>query len=78
MLAMAHPSGFPEPSETLPVDSADESISDSDECNEIDESEDWNGEPWEAVFPSDSPLLTTSFKSLEVLLDSLKEFCVQN
>ncbi|OWT42804.1 transposase [Pochonia chlamydosporia 170] len=78
MLAMAHPPGFPEPSETLPVDSADESISDSDECNEIDESEDWNGEPWEAVFPSDSSLLTTTYESLELLLDSLKEFCVQN
>ncbi|OWT42584.1 MULE transposase domain-containing protein [Pochonia chlamydosporia 170] len=75
---MAHPPGVPKPQDTLPVDSADESISDSDECDEIDNSKEWNGRPWEAVFPSDSALLTTTYQSLELLLDKLKEFCVQN
>lgn len=77
-LAMAYPSGFPEPHETLPVDSADESISDSDECSKIDDSEEWDGQPWEVVFPSDSTLLTESYESLDLLFDNLKEFCVQN
>lgn len=75
---MAHPPGLPEPSEMPPVDSADESISNSDECDKIDDSEEWNGQPWEVVFPSDSNLLTTTYESLELLLDNLKEFCVQN
>ena len=75
---MAHPPGVPKPHDTLPVDSADESISDSDECDEIDNSKEWNGRPWEAVFPPDSALLTTTYQSLELLLDNLKEFCVQN
>jgi hypothetical protein len=75
---MAHPPGLAESNETLPIGSADESNSGSDECNDNHHSEEWNGQPWEVDFPSDSPLVTASHKSIETLFDTLKEFCIKN
>ncbi|KAL6405536.1 transposase [Ilyonectria robusta] len=37
-----------------------------------------DGQPWEVVFPSDSPLLTTTYESSDGLFDALKEFCIEN
>lgn len=71
------PPGLPKPREGLPVESAD-NISDSDDCDDFHDSDDWDGQPWEVVFPSDSPLLTTTYGSSELLFDALKEFCIEN
>jgi hypothetical protein len=73
----ALPPGLPEPREALPVESADE-CSDSDDCDDFHGPDDWDGQPWEVVFPSDSPLLTTTYESSDGLFDALKEFCIEN
>ncbi|KAG7424273.1 PKS-NRPS hybrid synthetase [Fusarium oxysporum f. sp. raphani] len=73
----ALPSGFPEPREALPVESADE-CSDSDDCDDFHDPDDWDGQPWEVVFPSDSPLLAATYESSDGLFDALKEFCIEN
>ncbi|KAJ4069043.1 hypothetical protein NW761_015167, partial [Fusarium oxysporum] len=73
----ALPSGFPEPREALPVESADK-CSDSDDCDDFHDPDDWDGQPWEVVFPSDSPLLAATCESSDGLFDALKEFCIEN
>lgn len=73
----ALPPGLPEPREALPVESADE-CSDSDDCDDFHGPDDWAGQPWEVVFPSDSPLLTITYESSDGLFDALKEFCIEN
>ncbi|XP_044718839.1 MULE transposase domain-containing protein [Hirsutella rhossiliensis] len=76
-LIPALPPTLPEPGGELPVDSADE-FSESNDCDDFHDNDDWDGQPWEVVFPSDSPLLTTSYESFDRLLDVLKAFCIQN
>jgi hypothetical protein len=71
------PPGFPEPREAPPVESADE-CNESDDCDSFHDSDDWDGQPWEIVFPSNSPLLTETYESSEVLFNALKEFCIEN
>lgn len=71
------PPGLPEPREAPPVESADE-FSESDDGGDSHDFEDWAGQPWEVVFPSDSPLLTTTFESSERLFEVLKELCIEN
>lgn len=73
----ALPPGLPGPREALPVESAYE-CSDSDDCDDFHGPDDWDGQPWEVVFPSDSPLLTTTYESSDGLFDALKEFCIEN
>lgn len=67
----ALPPGLPEPREALPVESADE-CSDSDYCDDFHGPDDCDGQPWEVVFPSDSPLLTTTYESSDGLYDALR------
>ncbi|KJZ68551.1 hypothetical protein HIM_12058 [Hirsutella minnesotensis 3608] len=69
------PQWLSEPRERSPADSTNE-YNDSDDgfCG----SETWDGQPWEAAFSPDSPLVTTTFKSPELLFDALKEFCTRN
>ncbi|KJZ78544.1 hypothetical protein HIM_01935 [Hirsutella minnesotensis 3608] len=76
-LIPALPPTLSEPGGELPVDSADE-FSESDDCDDFHDNDDWDGQPWEVEFPSDSPLLTTSYESFDRLLDVLKAFCIQN
>ncbi|KAH7111670.1 hypothetical protein B0J13DRAFT_600446 [Dactylonectria estremocensis] len=68
----ALPPGLPEPREALPVESAD-GCSDSDDCDDFHGPDDWDGQPWKVVFPSDSPLLTTTYESSDGLFDALKD-----
>ncbi|KJZ75110.1 hypothetical protein HIM_05596 [Hirsutella minnesotensis 3608] len=75
-LIPALPPTLSEPGGELPVDSADE-FSESDDCDDFHDNDDWDGQPWEVEFPSDSPLLTTSYESFDRLLDVLKAFCIQ-
>ncbi|KJZ71692.1 hypothetical protein HIM_08889 [Hirsutella minnesotensis 3608] len=69
-LIPALPPTLSEPGGELPVDSADE-FSESDDCDDFHDNDDWDGQPWEVEFPSDSPLLTTSYESFDRLLDVL-------
>lgn len=71
------PPGLPQPYEAPPVESADE-CNDSEDCDSFHSSDDWEGQPWEIVFPPNSPLLTETYESSEVLFDALKKFCIKN
>ncbi|KAH7230947.1 hypothetical protein BKA59DRAFT_535946 [Fusarium tricinctum] len=73
----ALPLGLPKPGEALPVELADK-CSDSDNYDDFHGPDDWDGQPWEVIFPSDSPLLTTTYKSFDGLFNALKEFNIKN
>ncbi|KAM4058128.1 hypothetical protein HRG_014506 [Hirsutella rhossiliensis] len=73
---LAPPLRLPEPRESLPVDSTDES-SDFDQ-DDLRDSEHWNGQPWEVIFPSDSPLWNTTYETAELAFDALKDLCIRN
>ncbi|KAM4067420.1 MULE transposase [Hirsutella rhossiliensis] len=46
--------------------------------DDLRDSEHWNGQPWEVIFPSDSPLLNTTYETAELAFDALKDLCIRN